>query len=211
MPETLQDEPQLSPVRKLVYALMTLLALGALFIVWESIFRATMQRSYLFWCLEYGPTVLILNALVAALWREFNENDGLVSANPNSFLANWLYVIAGISLSFANATRQPIPSRSNVYQRVADATNSLLTLPMVAVVSAVTVAWALLALPFLYFLFLISAAPIRLAIGVRISGDSTRHPELALTAYRFDLAAKPTAAAFALGSLVVWVFKLLAL
>jgi len=199
---------------RLHYSILALLFLAMLLVLWQWVFRKALDQNYISWCLAFGSTVLILNALITAIWSGFNDDRGLISSNPLLFIASWSFVAAGISLSFYNAVRIPLTIGEDAPPKWYRMIESVLTSIVFLVVLVVLCAWLLYAVPFLYFVFLLSASPVRQSLRSKEAGPFTKYREAVLqeegTQKRefFNFNEKPVASAFALGSLVIWAIKL---
>jgi len=195
---------------KLHYSILYLLFFIGLGVLWQWLFRIAFHENYVRRCLEFGPSALIFNALITAIWSDFDNDTDLVSANPLIFVGAWLFVGARISISFANASRRIFSVREEP-----PAKWEYISCRIVFYVLLVLIyIWLLCAMPFLYFVFLLSASPVRLSLAVKDAGTSY-DPELVLQEVGSEkeqhasFSEKPVASAFALGSLMTLALSLL--
>jgi hypothetical protein len=117
-------------------------------------------------------------------------------------------------IPFINSTRGPVVLlRREAPPRWWLLLESLLAIPISFFVAILVFAWLLVAVPFLYFVFLVSASPVRQSLRAR-DAVATRHGETVLqsradgTIEHITFDEKPVACAFALSALAVWMARL---
>ncbi len=200
---------------KLHYSILYLLAFIGLGLLWQYVFRIAFHQNYVRLCLAFGPSVLIFNALITAIWSDFNDDTDLVSANPTVFVGAWLFVGATISIAFANAARRPYFLGEDAPAKWDQVRENISHIIVFYILLVLVYVWLLCAMPFLYFVFLLSASPVRMALAVKGAG-LTYHPELVLKENGTEkerhasFSEKPVTSAFALGSLMTLAISLIA-
>jgi hypothetical protein len=200
---------------RLPFSVLVVLLLMVSLASWQWVFHKMLDKNYLLTCLDFGPTVLIFNALITAIWDGFNKNRNLISPNPLLFISAWLATAAGICLSFSNATRIPsLAKGDDVSSQWELGMEGIFSAFIFLVVLVVLFAWLLFAMPFLYFVFLFAASPIRQSLRSIDAGSFTKYPILSIlnkatlkTEY-FSLNEKPVASAFAISSFCILVMKM---
>jgi hypothetical protein len=199
---------------KLHYAILYLLFFIGLGLLWQWLFRIAFKVNYVQQCLDLGPSLFIFNALLAAIWSDFVDDADLISPNPPTFAAAWLFVAARISIAFANATRRAFFLREDAPPKWDRLREGITCNIVLYVVLGLICVWLLFAIPFLYFVFLVSASPVRLSLQAR-DAVVVSDPELVLGEEgtqkedRASFSEKPVASAFALSSLMFLALKLI--
>ena len=186
--------------------------------LWQWMFAKTLNVNYLSKCIKLGPLVLIFNAIIAAIWSGFNHDRGLISANPKGFIQAWFAAGARIALAFSNVTRRPQYIFEEGPPKLDIKRENLFCNIVFTIVAIIIIPWIIIVSPFLYFVFFISASPVRLALRIK-DAKHTRHGPVMLKSNKSnkDEEAKdneyitfdenPVASAFALSSLILLVAR----
>lgn len=145
------------------------------------VFRTCLEMSYVDWYITNGTLISIAASLFAVVWKDLNNNEGLISANPTLFLAANLMLIGshfqviGYHLTKAGnklqAQRPPEAPGRATYRWIVSVIPELLDgvagfVGVLLIVSALTV-WFVAIVPLQYFIVLIAGAPARLALKPR--------------------------------------------
>jgi hypothetical protein len=199
---------------RLRYSIISLFLLIIILYFWQWLFQKRFNQNYILLCFDYGPSLLIFNAIITSIWSEFNEDRDLISANPLEFLASWLYVMSRIFTAFANSSRRPLLKDEYDQPKWDGLRDSISNFMVMIVVAILAIIWVFAAIPFIYFVFLISASPVRMALWQK-DAVFTKHPEIGFknrvtgNIEPINFIKKPVASAFALSSLVMLTIKLL--
>jgi hypothetical protein len=141
------------------------------------LFRKWFRTSYFDWYIANGAFISVTASLFAVVWKNLNENRGLIAADPRLFLSANLELIGiqgqiiGHQLSEGGAKLQANTSLSASldsprgggvpFSDLFDGAASLVA--ALVMVSAFTV-WFVAVVPLQYFIVLLAGAPARLAL-----------------------------------------------
>ena len=148
----------LSFKRLLLEFVLPFLALAAICIINSLIIRKVFSVSpwrYFNWYVEAGPLIGIAVIAFGAAWKDLDNNIGLVSANPRTYIIA-CSKLAGLPM-FALGGHFKDTKGMNLWDIVA-------SVPLIIMFIVASFAWLVLIAPLQYFLFLVCAAPSRIML-----------------------------------------------
>ena len=137
------------------------------------LFRKWFGTSYLDWYIANGTFISVTASLFAVVWKNLNDNPGLIAANPTVFLAANLQLIGiqaqvigqqlteGVAKLKSNRRLSASLDTGVPFSDLFDGAASLVA--ALVMVSALTV-WFVTVVPLQYFIVLLAGAPARLAL-----------------------------------------------
>ena len=138
--------------RLLLEFVLPFLALAAICVINSLIIKEVFSvspRRYLDWYVETGPLIAIALVAFGAAWKELDQNIGLVSANPRTYIIA-CSKLAGLPM-FAFGGHLKFKGH-NFWDLLAG-------VPLIAMFIVASFGWLVLVAPLQYFLFLACAAP----------------------------------------------------
>lgn len=132
--------------------LLALIALcGGNYLLFDAVWRI----NYFDWFRHAGPAIGLATSVFAAAWGGMDKNTGLISANPREYGGACLQVAGLPILAFGGHLR---------HQGGRAPLDRLCAMPLIIAFTLCGMAWLLFIAPLQYFVFLICAAPSRLAL-----------------------------------------------
>ena len=115
------------------------------------------RRSYLDWYISAGPFIGLAIAAFGAAWKGLDNNIGLVSANPRTYIIACSKLGGLPMFAFGGHIKRQKPDGQNLW-------DLLVGIPLITLFVIASFAWLVLVAPLQYFLFLVCAAPSRIVL-----------------------------------------------
>ena len=173
-------QTSLSFKRVLLEFVLPFLGLAAICLVNSFIVHKVFSVSswrYLQWFVEAGPFIGLALTAFGAAWDALDSNLGLVSTNPRSYIIACTK-LAGLPIfAFGGHLKSDNNNGINLW-------DVLVAVPLILLFVVASFAWLLLIAPLQYFLFLVCAAPSRIALRsryrlyARVEGKMLNYAEL---------------------------------
>lgn len=123
----------------------------------QKIFAVSSGR-YLEWYISAGPFISLALAAFGAAWDALDNNVGLVSANPRTYIIACAKLAGLPILAFGGHLKPENHQGMNLWDVVVG-------IPLILLFVVASFAWLLLVAPLQYFLFLVCGAPSRIALS----------------------------------------------
>jgi riboflavin synthase len=161
----------------------TLFHLGVLIALvvlnWFS-FKAFLNQNYFLWYLKNGALISLATPFLALVWKDMKVRVGLISSHPSAYFSA-LFQVLGVfvhSLAPLDSENRPKPKRigfdiglNSTFGRVLD---SLLYYVIALVLLFLSLAWAIVVAPLLYFVTLLAGVPAREQLRGKIAPTYVR-------------------------------------
>jgi hypothetical protein len=150
-------------------------------------FQATLHMSYLRWYRDNGAIISALASLVGVVWKDLNQNEALIAADPWVFLAANLQLLSGQLRVFGTClVRAGDRLRSD---RSASFFDSLAGLAGILVIAGALALWLIAIVPLQYFIVLFAGAPARMVL--KLGADTSDETPSETRRWEANLIASP--------------------
>lgn len=141
------------------YDLVTLAVLVIVLAVNQVLCQALFGTDYVDWYLKYGALITFATSLITVTWEDINDNVGLISAHPLIYVGAVCWILGIPCYSLGTLMRGKFEGRRG--DLILD---KGIGLPYLIAITVLFFLWAIVVVPAQYFVFLVSGAPVRLAV-----------------------------------------------
>lgn len=135
------------------------------------LFQTALGMSYVDWYIANGSLISVTASLFTVVWKNLNDNPGLIAADPRGFLAANMLLV-GVQLQVIGHHLEDTGTRFRSHgASVSDLLDGVAGMVTALVMFVAMLAWVVAVVPLQYFIVVVAGAPARLALKLQAQGS----------------------------------------